>query len=50
MKRLILITLASSGLADAQAHPIISDVLGGALMGTVIGRFAGGNCYNQPLN
>jgi len=46
MRRLILIILASGGLAGAQAQSIIPDALGGALMGTVIGGVAGGNCHN----
>ena len=46
MKRLILIVLASSGLAGAQAQSVIPDALGGALVGTVIGGIAGGNCHN----
>jgi len=50
MKRLILIILASSGVVGAQAQSVISDALGGALMGTMIGGIAGGNCHNQSLN
>jgi hypothetical protein len=46
MKRLILIVLASCGLAVAQAQSVIPDALGGALVGTVIGGIAGGNCHN----
>jgi hypothetical protein len=46
MKRLILIILASSGLAGAQAQSVVPDALGGALLGTVIGGIAGGNCHN----
>ena len=47
MKRLILIVLASTVLAGAQAQSVIPDALGGALVGTVIGGIAGGNCHNQ---
>ena len=47
MKKLILIVLASAGLAGAQAQSIIPDMLGGAAVGTVIGGIAGGNCHNQ---
>ena len=50
MKRLILIILASSGVVGAQAQSVISDALGGALMDTMIGDIAGGNCHNQSLN
>ena len=46
MRRLIVIILASSGLAGAQAQSVIPDALGGALVGTVIGGVAGGNCHN----
>ncbi len=47
MKRLILIILASTGLAGAQAQSVIPDMLGGAAVGAVIGGIAGGNCHNQ---
>ena len=50
MKRLILNTLASTGLVGAQAQSIFSDTLGGALMGAAIGEIASGNCHNQSLN
>ena len=43
MKKLILITLASSGLMGAQAQLFSPDALGGALVGTVIGGVVGGN-------
>jgi hypothetical protein len=50
MKRLILIVLVSCGVLSAQAQSVISDALGGALISTMIGGLAGGNCHNQSLN
>ena len=46
MKKLILVILASGGLASAPAQSLLSDALGGALIGTVIGGIAGGNCHD----
>ena len=47
MKRLILVIIASSGLAGAYAQSVIPDALGGAALGAVIGGVAGGNCHNS---
>ena len=46
MKKLILITLASSVLAGAQAQLFSPEAFGGALLGTVIGGIAGSNCHH----
>ena len=46
MKRLILTGFLGLGLLSANAQTILSDAFGGAVLGTVIGGFAGGNCCN----
>ena len=47
MKRLILILCLSGGVAGAQAQLFSPEAIGGALMGTVIGGFAGGDCHDS---
>ena len=46
MKRLILALVVSSGLAGAHAQLLSPEAFSGALLGTVIGGFAGGSCHD----
>ncbi len=46
MRRLILVILACSGVAGAQAQLFSPEAVNGALLGTMIGGIAGSDCHH----